>query len=215
MTLGAAALTTLEAALGELSQTGDGGPLDARVERYIMAASDQIARACGRTLHYGTGIEERVAGLADVRLLLERAPIVQVASVEVDDEGELDADAYEVNLDLGTLLRVDGDVWPMKAQSTGGVRPQAKPGTELPTVTVTYAGGWVTPAQATGQLPRTLPHDLELACLELVASIWARRGRDGRLTSESFESSTYAYEASGLPPTVAALIAPYIRFRGR
>lgn len=208
MALSSDALTTVATVLDELDVADDGGAVRARVERYINLASAWAARICGRTFVYGAAVVERHRGMGTVRLHLGR-PIVSITSIVVDGT-TLDADSYLVeDATAGVVFREAGFPWTAQAQP--GPSYHLVPGSEEPSIVVTYAGGWVSPAHATNVLPRTLPYDLEDAVVELVVSRWRRRGQDVRVRSSGFESSSYTFGGEPVPPEVMAALGPYMR----
>jgi hypothetical protein len=207
--LSADALTTVATVLDEIDLAEADSKTRTRVERYINAASSLVRSICGRQLTYAAGIVEKRPGFGGCRLLLDRTPIVAVASVVVDGD-TLDASEYEIeDAAVGFVFRAAG--WPDTALITATPSGHAAPGTEAPSIVVTYTGGWVTPAQATVELPRTLPHAIEDAVVELVTSRWRRRNTDLRVVGQTFEQSSYTYGGVAVPAEVMAALAPYVR----
>lgn len=215
MALAANALTTLKVVLDELSLNGDGGQQDARLEHYINAASDWIAQHCGRALYRADAVAERVKGFGGVLLRVARPPIVSITSIAVDG-GALDAADYTIqDADRGVIFRAAG--WPWTAVARAGITSPPVPGWEDPTrIVVTYNGGWVTPAQVAALMfssaPRTLPYQIEDACVRLVASRWRSRGTDGRLVSESSSNLAITYDGWAIPKTVLAALSPFAKY---
>lgn len=213
MALAALALTTVSALEQELGITPSStGTTLALLERAIHAASQAIASALGRELHYATGRIERVAGHRTPQLLARVTPLRSIASIVYlgDDVDEtIEADDYEIeDADAGIIRRIGG-VWLWTGRST---RIDADPlgGSELLLYRVTYTGGWVTPAQATELLPRDLPYDIEDAALRLAALVYRARGRDESIKSKKLLDASVTYgvtseaQASILAPIVAA-----------
>jgi hypothetical protein len=214
MALSEAALTTLDVCLDEVElEPSVDRKVRARLERYIEAASSLVAVIIGNgapiQLHHGE-VTVAVAGMDTPTLILPHAPIVAVAEVTIDDD-VVPADEYEVeDASLGFLGRVGG-VWPFQGLVTDGVVAAKLWRTARRNVSVTYTAGWVTPAQATVDLPRTLPHAIEDAVVELVTSRWRRRNKDLRVVGETFEQSSYTYGGVAVPAEVMAALAPYVR----
>ncbi|HEY1100259.1 MAG TPA: hypothetical protein VGF99_15080 [Myxococcota bacterium] len=214
MPLSAAALTTPAAVFDELDLEDDGGVLRARVERYIEEASSLVASIIGNgrsvQLHHGAAIVSAVKGMDHPTIILPVRPLVSIAEVTVDGD-VVDPDDYDiVNADAGFVDRASGS-WPSRMELQAGVVTAGRLGTERTNITVTYAGGWVTPLQATAELPRTLPHAIEGAVQRLVTARWRGRGNDPRLASTSHQSSTYTFGGEPVPPEVMAALAPHIR----
>jgi hypothetical protein len=118
-----------------------------QLARFVRVASSLCRDYLNRDqIHYQTGIVENVAGFAFPRLILKVYPVLSVASV-VMDGGTLDPSEYVLDEgQSGIIYRRYG--WP----STGMYRPgivqrDIYPGMEQKQITVTYAGGYVTPGQ--------------------------------------------------------------------
>lgn len=191
---------------------------DARLPRLVSAASDAIARYLSRRLHYGAAITEKVPAFGRPRLLLDVTPIVSVASVTLSD-GTVVTDFTRENDEAGFLYR--RACWASTGLSRGGLPPQndLAPGTEEPSITVVYAGGWVTPAQAaapTSPPTRTLPYDLEEAAIQTVSGLYRGNGRDPSVASEGLGDYSVSYRgeispAGIIPPNIIGLLEKYRR----
>lgn len=191
---------------------------NARIAKLIARASGAIIRHLDRRLHYGAAIVEKLPGKNDVRLMLGTTPIASITSIVLADGTTLASDEYSLeDADAGFLYRAAG--WPF----TGNIRPgllydTRDVGTEERTHVVTYAGGWVTPGQfaANQASPRTLPEDIEEACLQTVISMYRSGGMDRNIVSESLGNSSVAFAGGGaklIPPAAAGLLEPYRRLR--
>lgn len=209
MPLSIAALTTPARVFDELDIEDDAGVLRARVETYIEETSDLVAAIIGRPIHYDGAVAERLEGPGGVHLLVARTPVVAIADVAFNDSSVGVDGVVVVDASIGKLYRSGG--WPWTAALQRGPSWHPAPGTEAPSITVTYAGGWVTPRQATPSLPRTLPHSIEGAVLRLITARWRGRGNDPRLASSSHQSSTYTFGGEAVPPEVMAALAPHQR----
>lgn len=215
MALAASALTTLSAALDELDLVSDGGAQDARLERWISSASDFIARACHRSFERADSVVEDVPAFGTAYLLVSRTPILSVTSITYRGSLISSADYSVTEAEAGRIYRAAG--WPWSASRLPSITWPPVPGSEAPIVRVTYNGGWVTPQQvALGAFAtRTLPHDLEDACLAMVATRYARRGADLRVKSESLLSHSVTYadgeEGGMLPQVVRDVVERYAR----
>jgi hypothetical protein len=191
LALTAHALTLVATAEVELGiTTGTGGD---RLVRLINSASDALAAACGRTFEYGATIAESVIGSGQRDLILSRAPVISVASVTIDGAA---LDISQIKIHDDWLVERPGG-WPWTAHVIPDIRMQPSVGTERHSIVATYAGGYVTPAQVAGDLTRTLPYDLEEACLELVKARWFSAGRDPAVRSASTLSSSVSFGDPG------------------
>lgn len=221
MALSDSALTTVAAVETELGLAPGSEP---RIEGWIEDASEAIAEYIGRPLHYSASITENHAGDGGDSLLLRRRPVVSVtgtshagAALAVDAVEIEDADAGALRF-LGGLSNDDGAVYP-------GVSQDVIVGSARRLYSVTYAGGWVTPAQAVALgLPVTLPRVLQRACVAAVA--WMRANPGGGADSSSIASeSLLGYSVSyrdvgaqlssgggsvGLPASVCAMLDRFV-----
>lgn len=182
MALSANALTTWATLKDALSLSDDSQ--QSRGERLIAVSSDLIESYCGRAFAYSDTASERLVPSGTNRLVLTRLPVISVESVEWDGSA---VDDYELeDSALGFVWRDGG--WPTNDRVPAGVALEPRPGTSQRTIVVSFAGGYVTPAQATAELPRTLPFDLEQACLDTACSLWRRVGSDVSLPDYAAES---------------------------
>jgi hypothetical protein len=172
-------------------------PSDEKLPRYVAAASESIRRYLGRVrLHYAASYVDKVAAFGRPRLVLELTPIISVASVVLYD-GTVVTDFTIEDAENGFLYRDSS--WPY----TGNLRPgllysDVDAGTERRNITATYAGGWVTPAQALasgGSLARSLPYDLEEACVQTCVGLHRRGGIDPNVASESLGDYSVSFRA--------------------
>ena len=213
MALDASALTTLAAALDELDLVSDGGAQDARLERYIAAASDFLARECRRTFYRADAIVEDLPAFGSAYILVSRTPVLSVASITYRGSTIAASDYSVRDAEAGMIYRAAG--WPWSASRFPSITWPPVPGSEAAVVRVTYSGGYVTPAQVATFGTRTLPYDLEDACLAIVATRFSRRGRDLSVKSESLLSHSVAYadgeDGGMLPPIVRDVVARYAR----
>jgi len=181
-------LTTVAAVKGELGITD-----------LIRQASGAIATHCGRAFASERVRETIRLSAPAPSITLSRWPVTAVQAVVVGGTA-LAPDAYEVDPDTGILTRLDGFgltvPWP-----TGSIA-------------IEYTGGFILP----GQDGRTLPHDIERACLDTVAATWNARGRDPLVRSEkAFDvlATSYLVDGfTGLPPSAMGLLAPFRRRLG-
>lgn len=214
MPLTDAALTTVTT----VSAAIDGSPTQATVERLINSVSDAMARVANRKFYYESDIEEDLRGEGSFRLVVKRPPIVTLTSIEL-----LDTDGTTVYTYPTTDYAIEdaerGWIWVEGGVgSTGqyvvGLTGMLLPGSERKAIRVTYTGGWVTPDQETGALTRTLPYDLEDACVAGVVSIYRNQSRDRQLAAASDAGTSktwYQAPRSYLPPDVVQVAKAYWR----
>lgn len=195
---------------------------DARLPRLIAVASEAISRHLNRRLHYSAAITELVAAFSRPRLLLNVTPIVAITSVTLGD-GSVVTDFTRENDEAGFLYRRSG--WPSTGLSRGGLPPQndIAPGTHESSTTVVYGGGWVTPAQAAGVgwvgPARSLPYDIEEACIQTVIGLYRGNGKDPSIATEGLGDYSVSYRGANaivgvggiLPDSVLAQLARYSR----
>lgn len=185
-------LTTVAAAADVLGVSAS----DAKLPRLIGAASEAIRGYINRPqLHYGAAIVEKLEGYAgQVRLHLGTVPLISVASVVLPDGTTLDPSEYTLE-DLGAATLYKRDGWPFTGIDCGGTLHS-----EEKAIVVTYAGGWVTPAQSG---TRTLPFNIEEACLLTVSALYRKQGIDPTIASESLGD----YSVTFANPTGAGLLS--------
>lgn len=192
---------------------------DPRLPRLISVASEAIAAHLGRRVHYGAAITEKVKGFGRPRLILDVTPIVSIASITLAD-GTVVTDYVRENDLAGLIYR--RSCWPSTALARAGLPPAnaPAPGTEEPSITVIYAGGWVTPAQnaGAGNPTRTLPYDIEEACIQTVVGLYRGNGRDPEVASEQLGDYSVSYRGSGaggvIPEKTLPLLAKHVRHLG-
>lgn len=216
MAVAAYALTTLAQAKTELGIAVS--TFDAVIERLIDTVSSAIAEYCEHSLHYQTGIVEKVAGYGGQLLYVSVTPIVTITSIELlpsslDNAGAgttYAASSYTIrDAKAGIIFRKDGFQWTANYAERLTSAP-LRPGTEDKRFLVTYAGGWVTRAQV-GTV--TLPPDIEQACLWGVANLWRHRGREIHGQAETEDMAAVEWKALTLPGAAQELLKPYRRVR--
>jgi hypothetical protein len=215
-------LTTVQAVADELG--GAVGVGDTRLPRLIHAASAAVLGYINAdAIHYAAAFVEKVTPrLGHPRLVLNRMPIISIGSIVLADGTTLAPTDYELeDAKAGFLWRSTGWVWPGLLRG-GLLYTDPDMGTERASITVTYAGGWVTPNQVASSgwsalLPRTLPFDIEEATVQAVVARYRRGGTDPEVASESMGSYSVTYRAPPvggllpLPASACALLDNYVR----
>jgi hypothetical protein len=197
-------LTTPERVQEEVTTLTD----EPRAIQLIDEASAAIASYLGRALAVQEYVE-RLAGFGGPILQLRYTPIVGQPTVVGPDS--LAITDFTIDRDNGWLRREVGWVW--TAQRSGFVDLTPIPGTERLDFAVTYRAGYVLPGDD-DENPRTLPFDIERACIELVRAVASAPDPD--VASERIGDYAITYrdrpaDAGMLPPRVEALLA---RHRG-
>lgn len=192
MALVANALTTIERSAAALSIAVPTGDALTNLEQMIAQCSDAIEAFLDRKLSKTT-VTERVKGYGGQVLRLSRYPLVSITSVTLSgssvDSSAWDATPQEDDAAQGVLRHLTGD-WDWTADwDAGAAAPEQRAGTERPLYTVVYVGGYVLP----GGSPRTLPYDIERACLLTVVALYRNEGRNRDIVSETVMSASRTY----------------------
>lgn len=155
----------------------------------LKAASNAIERHCMRSFKRQEYTEYLNGHQNSPYLNLRNYPVHKVLLVKSEDS--VIDDGYKC-FENGRLYRADG--WPQGCHN----------------IEVTYVGGYVLPSDETSENPRTLPEDIEIACI-LYAQILSR---NHGVKSERVGDISVTYDDSGndLPASVQALIHPYVRY---
>lgn len=183
-------LASVKAGLGLI-----GGTDDAVLSDLIDRVSATIATHCNRVLAKETVTETFRLTSPAWELMLNRWPVTSVMGVTV---AGVDIDAVGYELDRSFLYRLSGS-------ETRCQWPSGK-------IVVSYQAGYILP----GDNGRTLPPDIEEACIRLVRAAWFARNRDPALKSEEAHdvmAATYWLPGSGdtasVPPDASGLLSPY------
>lgn len=198
---------------------------DAQVQRAVTAASRAIARYCGRPFERAT-VTEYPAGYGRPLLLLDRAPIISIASV-TEGGAAVDAAGFEslgAMADAGLALR-RGGVWMDTGAYTGRITyaPADNVG-RSDGIVVTYTAGYVTPGQKAlnAALTVTLPEDVQEAAIISAADFYRRQRQDANVASESLGDWSVSYAGTNtangrgvdaLPTVAVLLLAPFRSMR--
>ncbi len=190
------ALTDLASVKLELGVSGSTD--DPYLQAQIAQASAAIVSWCGRAFAREVVSEVWRLDAATQPLSLARYPVVSVSSV-TEDGATLAASDYELDAEAGMLWRLASD-----ERTDWRARK----------ITVAYTAGYLLPDQQS----RTLPHDVQRACVLMVAAQYNARGRDPLLRSEGAQGIgqvSYLDPRAGMeamPPQAAALLQPYRSF---
>lgn len=186
-------LASVQAELG-LSGTAEAGYLRGQ----IAQASAAISSWCGRVFAAETVREVWRPDRCVESMSLARFPVTSLGSV-AEDGTTLSSTDYELDAESGMLWRLSAD-----ERTTWRARK----------ITVQYTGGYILPDQSN----RTLPQDVQRACILMVTAAYLAKGRDPMLRSEGAQGIgqvSYLDPRAGmeaLPPQAAALLQPYRAF---
>lgn len=220
-----AMLTTLARLQAELKNTSSANTTE--LTAIIVETSYDLAHRCNRDFYYASNFVENVSGQATPYLTVKRhTPIDITKPVSIVFDAALyDPNVYSISTRdarLGRIFNRTGWYW--TALFLPNVQMDPFTGYSNPLYQVTYSGGFVTPQQALDNPTdpvlgtRTLPFDLERACLDWCVARWALRGQNPLLKSERLMS--YSYQLANLEglgvgltgvPSVDAAIARYQR----
>ncbi len=211
MALSAHALTTVGTVKSFIGIPASDLTKDSLLESLVNAVSERIEKYCSRHFEKATYTEYH-RGHERQRLLLNQYPIVSVTSVELNGS-VLASTEYEIeDADAGILFRETG--WPWKGYNVGLV---GEPGVSTRNIKVVYVAGYVLPKDATADNPRTLPYDLEQACISFVAHLYGGKEGAGKVSEQQgavrtdYEKLVLGAGLLSLPPEVAALCESYRR----
>jgi len=200
---GVTALTevaTVKEALGVSSAT-----FDAIIARLIDAATDAIEEHVRHTFAKQTYIET-VAGSDHPLLLLTNVPIVGTPTIICDSSPITDFVVQDAV--VGSLYRQVG--WARESWIGWNTEARRITGTENLNFSVTYEAGYVMPSEAN----RTLPNQIEQACIETVVAWYKGKARDKSVKSKKVGDLQIIYTeamARGIPSSARALLSRRVR----
>ena len=160
---------------------------DSLLAQLIPQGSADIESRCNRTLTRETRTNEKYLADSGVFLYLDLYPVVSVDEITIDGEPVTDFTLYGP---AGRLYRAAG--W----------NPQTE-------ILVTYTGGYLLePVTGPPIVPRTLPYNLEYACILWVASAYNTRGSE-HLSDESIGPLKSVFWEE--QPAIKAIVEKYRR----
>lgn len=195
-------LTTIERLKAELSIADTAS--DTLLANLIREASDTINSFCRRPEGFGVETVTETFWLATSGHddPLTRGPEALILSRDLNPAvASVTEDGTALTANTGFIL--DGSV--LRRLSAGVTRRWA-----ARQVVVAYSAGFV--------LLDGLPFDVERVALDLIGTMWAQRGRDFGIRSESVDGvASVSYldpraGAGGLPPHIADRLQPWRRF---
>lgn len=196
------AMTTLARVKSELGITDTTN--DALLQIKIDEASDDIEASLGYRPAQETVTETFWREYNDYQapeyIVLNRTPVTNIASITLNDE-TVDPSRYRLDDQTGQLYALDSSGYPC-----GWIIWKD--------LVINYTGGYIMPAASNSNLPA----GIQGACVDLVSSFWAAKGRDPTVKSEDVPgvlTTTYwvgaVGEAGELPPSVVMKLAPFRR----
>ncbi len=162
-------LTTVEAVRCELNVSDT--DVDDQIEGFIQQASDMITRECDRTFAQ-TEVKEGLGTVGNPELFLSLTPLGAITLVE--HKGTAVTDYTISDNEIGLLFRETG--WFTSEMGWAASMNGHPSGYKKEDWFFTYTGGYILPnwdnlgAWSGGD--RTLPHDLERACIEISKTIY-------------------------------------------
>lgn len=161
---------------------------DRTIERLINGVSYAFASVAGRPFEYNAAAVEDLEGTGGTRLLLIRTPVASITSIAtIADDGTSNtaegASTYRLDSStVGSVFRRSG--WLSSHNHVYGVMSNPLFGTGERYWRVTYAGGFITPYQASSVYPggslgaQTLPGEIEDAIIDEVVTRFHQKGRN-------------------------------------
>lgn len=157
------ALTTLEQVKNDLGIASDVTSDDAYLAQLINSVSQTIETYC-RTRFGLQEYHEMKQGRGSTKLILDNYPIHKVNQVIINEE-VVNIDGIKTIPDNGIILRPIGG-FPSKVYGDYFMHPGPDDGQF--NIFVEYTAGYVLPKDATDENPRSLPYDIETACIRMV-----------------------------------------------
>jgi len=218
MALRSSALTTVAAVKADISSASglearvNVAAADARIERLIEAASEDIRNFCNRNFEK---VEDRAELIETARgrfIRVKHAPIESVEKIEwisrSDDSVVRELEGWHVYADGKAGLIFRSTPFSSLTVEPWSTYPALSSFVLSPRLRVTYTGGFVTPVQAAAETDppvRSLPFTIEETCIrEVVTRFWGRN-RNREIETQTVGDTTTTYrERRGLLPTSEA-----------
>ena len=221
MALADNALTTVDTVKDDLGITGT--EFDSYIERQINVYSEKIEKYCKRRFKKQE-YTEKYEGNNTLRLSLKNYPILSVSALTIDTEivdvNDVIISKNQTNIYYGeTSSNFSGKYNPLgfpKNALRAGISYTETNNILLDTE-VTYTAGYVLPKDDGLPDPRTLPFDLEQACIDMVSYAKNNRTNPQGVKSRKLLSGSITFgenipsKDSGLLPSVEGTLIPYIR----
>lgn len=201
-------LTQVATVKTELGTTGSSD--DAFFAQLISEASDFIDSHTGRTLARQTYVET-MGSNGGLKLMTSHTPLVSISSI-TDDGTSVSSTKYEIDsAEAGFIWKEDG--WRSTQLSVHYIESfRLHEGKR--DWSVTYAAGYVMPGEGestASTASRTLPYDLERACIDIVKTSYLRRYEDSRIKHQSVDETFEILTDEALSPSALRLLERYRR----
>lgn len=176
-----------------------------RIEQQINSATELFERYCGRRFQKRTDIVEWVRGNGRWLLPVRNYPILAVTEIQVDGAAVTD---YSLGEDAREGLIYRAGTWPLCVALVNDLAGGPDMNSRSENIRVTYTAGYVLSGAE-----RTLPYDLEQACIDLVIRrlVNPLPGLDQERTAAGHSTTWRRPTASGLPLEVEAVLDRYRR----
>lgn len=196
-------LTTVERIKVELGLSS--GDDDLLIESYIEQMSAQIASFTGRTFAKEQ-VKETMGASGVPEILLSLTPIVSVEGITFD--GVAVTDFSILNDKAGILFREVGWTDTSIPWNTFDSHPSPY---KRPDWEFTYTGGYVLPNWQTVLDPRTLPFDLERACIDMIKILYKGKSLDSSVKRYRVGDTDVSFdkEAGLFTPTIRSVLSFY------
>lgn len=175
----------------------------------IKEASDLIKSYCGRDFARET-VTETFVGNGMVDATLTRTPVISISAMSYDGT-TVSSTSYEIENSAAGIIRRKDDVWTNSEYTRWNIEPYRVPLGGKNNWSVTYVSGYITPGSTEGQ--RTLPFDIERACVDIVKTFYLRRQDDPRVKHQRTgdASETLFDTQHGLPPVAEDVLRRWRR----
>lgn len=197
MPLAPHALTTVEAVEVVL---GEGTFPSERIAQAVNAATDRIEKHCASRRFARASHTQNLAGNGRWFLRLKHWPILSVERVEVDGQAVTD---YEITDEAEQGLLYRSLTWPARLAPYADLTGDPDPNSARPNITVEYTAGYVLAGDE-----RTLPFDLEQACIDLAVRR-LMQPTPGLTHERTPGGHATTWSDGDLPPEICAALRPY------
>lgn len=206
-------LIQVKAELGITASSADG-----LLVSLIQAASDRIETYTGRTFAKEQ-VTESFGSDGRLTQLLERTPVISIDTVKYNGSTTgVSSTQIEIrDSDAGIIFRdYNNEGWKDDRILVQNIEPS-------PTRwknnkwEITYTAGYVMPGEGSTSSSdyRTLPHDLEHACVQLVKSMWHARTLDPnvaiRRVGDASETRYLGLQKASMDPQTQSILDKYVR----
>lgn len=161
------------------------------IERIINGVSQAMRQRIGRPLHYATNHSDSVACLDGINLFVDTYPLTSITSIVLRDFSGATVETYDpsqYNILDGSIGQIQG-YFQSTQHHLHHIAARVPVGSAEPRYLVTYAGGYVTPAQLDADnllsAQAQLPADIHEAALQSIVARFKDRTRNSNVASAS------------------------------